>query len=59
MSEAQQIKNRVNRMIDLERERCRKVMGDAAWNLYGDWVTTNIVTAAKQWLLRELAEGRV
>ena len=59
MSEAQAIKSRVNRMIDLERERCRKAMGDDAWKLYGDWVTANIVTAAKQWLLRELAEGRV
>ncbi|WP_250865609.1 hypothetical protein [Caballeronia sp. INSB1] len=47
------------RMIEKEIARCRRGMGEDAWSLYGDWVTENIVCAAKIWLARELKEGRL
>jgi hypothetical protein len=47
------------RMIEKEIARCRSGMGEAAWTLYEDWVTDNIVAAAKLWLARELKEGRL
>ncbi|CAM2158392.1 conserved hypothetical protein [Paraburkholderia tropica] len=59
MSEAQAIKNRVNHMIELEIQRCRKAMGERQWTFHEKWVTDNIVTAAKIWLTRELQEGRL
>ncbi|MFP3798686.1 hypothetical protein [Paraburkholderia sp. SIMBA_027] len=57
MSEAQAIKDRVNRQIECEIEICRKRMGEAEWKLHGEWVTENIVTAAKIWIMRALREG--
>ncbi|MDR5778777.1 hypothetical protein QCE63_04940 [Caballeronia sp. LZ065] len=59
MSTAQAIKDRVNHQIEREIEICRKRMGEAAWKIHGDWVTENIVTAAKIWIRRELQEGRL
>jgi hypothetical protein len=47
------------RMIEREMERCKKAMGDAEWDKHGDWVTANIVAAAKEWLVRQLAEGNL
>jgi hypothetical protein len=47
------------RLIEKEIARCRYGMGEDAWSLYGDWVTENVVAAAKLWLARELKEGRL
>ncbi|WP_157661504.1 hypothetical protein [Burkholderia ubonensis] len=51
------IKVRANQMIEAERERCRRAMGDAAWDVHNEWVTRNIVEAAKQWLVKQASEG--
>ncbi|CAG9194529.1 conserved hypothetical protein [Paraburkholderia tropica] len=57
MSEAQTIKDRVNRQIAREIEISRKRMGEEEWKLHGTWVTENIVAAAKIWIMRALREG--
>ncbi|SAL16984.1 hypothetical protein AWB71_00684 [Caballeronia peredens] len=46
-------------MIQREISRCRTQMGEFQWKEHGDWVTENIVAAAKIWLARELKEGRL
>jgi ABC-type phosphate transport system auxiliary subunit len=59
MSEVQTIKARVNQMIEREIERCKKQIGDVEWEKHRDWVTENIVAAAKAWIARQAAEGRL
>ena len=44
-------------MIEREIERCKKQMGDREWEKHKEWVTANIVAAAKIWLNRTAAEG--
>jgi hypothetical protein len=46
-----------NEMVNKEIARCRKSMGEEAWEQHGKWVTENIVTAAKMWLAQRLSEG--
>lgn len=58
-TKADNIRALVNSMIEREIERCRKQMGDREWEKHEDWVITNIVTAAKIWLSRTAAEGRL
>ncbi|MBN3730906.1 hypothetical protein [Burkholderia sp. Tr-20390] len=58
MSEAEAIKTRINKMIQTERERCRRRMGDAAWAQHEAWVTEHIVASAKEWIFAQLLEGR-
>ena len=59
MSTAEAIKSRVNEMIEREIGRRKKRMGEHEWEKHGSWVTENIVAAAKQWLARQAAEGRL
>jgi len=54
---AENIRSLVNTMIDREIARCKKQMGDREWERHKEWVTANIVTAAKMWLTRTAAEG--
>ncbi|WP_321875552.1 hypothetical protein [Burkholderia cenocepacia] len=49
----------VNSMIEREIERCKKQIGDREWEKHKEWVTANIVTAAKIWLTRTAAEGQL
>lgn len=49
----------VNSMIEREIERCKKQMGDREWEKHKEWAVSNIVTAAKIWLSRTVAEGRL
>ncbi|HDR8928307.1 TPA: hypothetical protein QDB26_005333 [Burkholderia vietnamiensis] len=58
-TKADNIRALVNSMIEREIERCRKQMGDREWEKHEEWVTANIVTAAKIWLTRTAAEGRL
>ncbi|WP_175995323.1 hypothetical protein [Burkholderia vietnamiensis] len=58
MSEAEAIKTRINKMIQAERERCRRRMGDVAWAQHEAWVTEHIVASAKEWIFAQLREGR-
>lgn len=46
-------------MIEREIARCRAQMGEIKWKEHGEWITSNIVAAAKMWLSRELKEGRL
>ncbi|WP_231716619.1 hypothetical protein [Burkholderia ubonensis] len=46
-------------MIEREIERCRTQMGEREWEEHKEWVTANIVTAAKAWLTREAKAGRL
>jgi hypothetical protein len=59
MSTAEAIKARTNRMIELEIQRCKKNMGEREWEKHKDWVTANVVAAAKIWLKRQAAEGKL
>ncbi|VWD62921.1 hypothetical protein BLA50215_07623 [Burkholderia lata] len=56
---AEEIKALGNQMIEREIERCRKQMGEREWEKHREWVTANIVTAAKAWLIRETKAGRL
>ncbi len=56
---SEEIKARGNRMIEREIERCRTQMGEREWEEHKEWVTANIVTAAKAWLTREAKAGRL
>lgn len=56
---AQALKDRINRQIDREIQACRKRLGEKAWQEHGEWVTENIIAAAKIWLARALKEGRL
>lgn len=56
-TKAENIRALVNSMIEREIERCKKQMGNREWEQHKDWVTANIVTAAKIWLNRTAAEG--
>ncbi|NHV29297.1 hypothetical protein [Burkholderia sp. D-99] len=56
-TKSQSIRARANSMIEREIERCKKQMGDREWEKHKEWVTANIVTAAKIWLNRKAAEG--
>ncbi|MDN7950422.1 hypothetical protein [Burkholderia multivorans] len=56
---AEQIKALGNRMIEREIDRCRKKMGEREWEKHREWVTENIVTAAKAWFIREAKAGRI
>ncbi|MCA8322005.1 MULTISPECIES: hypothetical protein [Burkholderia] len=56
---ADEIKALGNQMIEREIERCRKQMGEREWEKHREWVTANIVTAAKAWLIRETKAGRL
>ncbi|AOJ87468.1 hypothetical protein WS87_12670 [Burkholderia sp. MSMB0856] len=58
-TKAENIRSLVNAMIDREIERCKKQMGNREWEKHKEWVTANIVTAAKIWLTRTAAEGRL
>jgi hypothetical protein len=57
MDDIHTVKARINQMIQLERDRCRASMGEAAWVLHGAWVTENIVAAAKTWIAIQLKKG--
>ncbi|MFC5428476.1 hypothetical protein ACFPTO_06615 [Paraburkholderia denitrificans] len=52
------LKARINQMIDLELDRCRRKMGNFAWTEHEAWITENIVASAKAWIVVELKEGR-
>ncbi|WP_157658413.1 hypothetical protein [Burkholderia ubonensis] len=54
-----ELKARANEMIQRELDRCRKKLGPEAWEVHREWVTANVVEAAKQYLAREAAEGRL
>jgi len=56
---SEEIKALGNQMIEREIERCRKQMGEREWAKHREWVTANIVTAAKAWLIRETKAGRL
>ncbi|KWE27996.1 hypothetical protein WL74_09680 [Burkholderia cepacia] len=56
---ADEIKALGNQMIEREIERCKKQMGEHEWEKHREWVTANIVTAAKAWLIRETKAGRL
>ncbi|WP_175829622.1 hypothetical protein [Burkholderia cepacia] len=56
---ADEIKALGNQMIKREIERCKKQMGEREWEKHREWVTANIVTAAKAWLIRETKAGRL
>ncbi|MBY4724623.1 MULTISPECIES: hypothetical protein [Burkholderia] len=56
-TKAESIRALVNSMIEREIERCKKQMGDREWEKHKEWVTANIVAAAKIWLNRTAAEG--
>ncbi|VWC79517.1 hypothetical protein [Burkholderia lata] len=56
---AEEIKALGNQMIEREIERCRKQMGEREWEKHREWVTANVVTAAKAWLIRETKAGRL
>lgn len=55
----EEIKALGNQMIEREIERCRRQMGEREWEKHREWVTANIVTAAKAWLIRETKAGRL
>lgn len=59
MDDVRTVRARINQMIHLERERCRRAMGEAAWVLHDAWVTENIVAAAKAWIGIQLKQGRL
>ncbi|VWM20554.1 hypothetical protein [Burkholderia lata] len=53
------IRAHVNSLIEREIERCKMQIGGREWEKHKEWVTANIVTAAKIWLSRTVAEGRL
>ncbi|MDR5770868.1 MULTISPECIES: hypothetical protein [unclassified Caballeronia] len=57
MSPAQAMKDRVNRSIEKELDRCKAAMGEHAWNEHEEWITEYVVAEAKSWMDRKL--GRV
>ncbi|MBN3533834.1 MULTISPECIES: hypothetical protein [Burkholderia cepacia complex] len=59
MDDVQAIKARINHMITVERDRCRRKMGAAAWAQHEAWVTELIVAAAKEWIAVQLKEGHL
>ncbi|WP_233831780.1 hypothetical protein [Paraburkholderia sp. ZP32-5] len=59
MSAVKTVKARANEMIEKELQRCRKQMGEPAWEKHKQWVTENVVTAAKIWLKQQASEGNL
>jgi hypothetical protein len=59
MDDVQAIKARINHMITVERDRCRRKMGASAWAQHEAWVTAHIVASAKEWVAVQLKEGRL
>lgn len=57
MNQAKLLKDRVSQMIMREVDRCKAKLGSDGWENHGDWVTENIVTSAKLWLLHQAAKG--
>jgi hypothetical protein len=52
------MKDRVNRSIENELERCKTKMGVEAWKEHEQWVTDYVVAEAKDWLSRKLGRDR-
>ena len=53
------LRARVNRMIARELARCHVQMGDAAWQQHAEWVTSNVVAGAKEWLWNQATKGEL
>ena len=56
---ARALRDKVNQMIELEIARCRALHGEDNWRECGEWVTGNIVTAAKLWLVGKAERGEL
>lgn len=58
-SASQQLRARINRMVEHELARCRAALGPDAWSAHAGWVTENVLASAKQWLAQQAQQGRL
>jgi hypothetical protein len=54
---AARLQARVEAMIERELERCQRSMPPEEWAEQRQWVTANVVEAARQWMRARAAEG--
>jgi hypothetical protein len=57
MADATALKERVNRAIEHELDRCRQLHGEDVWPKHRDWVRDYVVAGAKDWLRKQAVRG--
>ncbi|NML29397.1 hypothetical protein [Paraburkholderia antibiotica] len=58
-SRAQLLRVRVEAMIERELARCERTLTPARWIEHREWVTANVVEAARLWLREQAARGEL
>lgn len=56
---AQELKARVESMIQKELARCERSMSAADWAEHREWVTANVVEGARIWLRQTAERGEL
>lgn len=59
MTRAEKLKERVDRLIRVETERCKSKLTAGEWAEHEKWIEEHIFESAHAWLLRSALEGRL